>query len=202
MATLKFNGNTYYIDHAVKGADYIHCYDENNVLKASFDNIKDFSAFSYSGTYMSPTECMEESCNDVKYVDGVLKNREGDVVGAEAFIRYSKYGSDDVTLTSGSPIEILSLHIQKNVFANVCFLRTAVKTTSAISAAQSFIKVPTACMPQTADKNFALSCYSSEGVYSALLNSSGNVRVIPPTGGSIKSGTTIHITGFWFIKEA
>lgn len=82
MATFTFESTAYSVDHAVKGSDYIHCYDESGVCIASFEGIKDFSAFSYSGTYMSPDACAEEPCNGVMCVDNTLKTRGGTVLTA------------------------------------------------------------------------------------------------------------------------
>lgn len=77
MDTLKFGNETYTVDHAVKGNDYIHGYDANGTCVVAFDGITDFSQFTYSGTYMNPDTCAEEACNDVKYCNGKLVTRGG-----------------------------------------------------------------------------------------------------------------------------
>lgn len=77
MATLSFNGESYTVDHAVKGADYVHGYDADGVAIVCFDGVSDFSGITYDGTYMSPGDCLEEPCNDVKYCGGSLKTRGG-----------------------------------------------------------------------------------------------------------------------------
>lgn len=77
MATLTYNGTSYTVDHAVKGADFIHGYDANAVMIVSFEGIKDFSAFDYDGTYMEPEHCLAEGCNDVKFAGGIWQTRDG-----------------------------------------------------------------------------------------------------------------------------
>ena len=68
MATLTFNGESYTVDHAVKGEDFIHGYDANSVMIVSFEGITNFADFDYDGTYMEPEHCLAEGCNVVKYV--------------------------------------------------------------------------------------------------------------------------------------
>ena len=77
MAILTFNGESYTVDHAVKGADYIHGYDAAGVILVSFEGIIDFSGFSYDGMYMEAGHCLAEGCNDVKHMDGGLKKADG-----------------------------------------------------------------------------------------------------------------------------
>lgn len=84
MATLKFNGTTYTVDHAVKGADYINGYAADGTLIVSFRGVIDFSAFTYSGTYMTPDKCLEEPCNGVLQVNGKLVRRDGATIPASA----------------------------------------------------------------------------------------------------------------------
>lgn len=78
METLTYNGESFTVDHAAQGADYIHGYDAAGVLIVAFGGVTDFSGFTYSGTYMSPSDCLGEACNDVKYCGGGLKTRGGD----------------------------------------------------------------------------------------------------------------------------
>lgn len=77
MAILTFNGESYTVDHAVKGADFIHGYDADSVMIVAFNGITDFSGFTFDGTYMEPEHCLAEGCNDVKFVDGGLKKADG-----------------------------------------------------------------------------------------------------------------------------
>lgn len=77
MAVITYLGTEYTVDHAVKGADFIHGYDADSIMIVSFEGISDFSGFSYDGTYMEPEHCLAEGCNDVKYVDGGLKKADG-----------------------------------------------------------------------------------------------------------------------------
>lgn len=77
MATLTFNGESYTVDHAVKGADFIHGYDANAVMIVSFEGITNFSDFTYDGTYMEPEHCLAEGCNDVKFAGGIWQTRDG-----------------------------------------------------------------------------------------------------------------------------
>lgn len=77
MATITCGSLSYTVDHAVKGADYVHGYDANGNLVVAFEGVVDFSKVSYNGTYLTPGECLEEGCNVVKYVNGSLVNSDG-----------------------------------------------------------------------------------------------------------------------------
>lgn len=77
MAVLKFNSKSYTVDHAVKGDDYVHGYNANGICIVSIDGVKDFSTISYSGTYLSPDECLAESRNDLKYCGNELLTNDG-----------------------------------------------------------------------------------------------------------------------------
>lgn len=56
MPTLKYLDRTFDCAVAIKGADYIHLLDENNVMTAAFDNITDFSDYTLeNGSYTAPT---------------------------------------------------------------------------------------------------------------------------------------------------
>lgn len=92
MAVITYLGTDYTVDHAVKGADYIHGYDANSVLIVSFEGISDFSLFSYNGTYMTPDHCLAEGCNDVKFADGTLKKRDGTPISPSDYGAVSKTG--------------------------------------------------------------------------------------------------------------
>jgi hypothetical protein len=105
--------NSYTVDHVVKGADFIHGYDENAVLIVSFEGIKDFSGFTYDGTYLEPEHCLAEGCNDVKFVSGHLVTRDGNAITsvAEATLTASGWADgvytlslDGVTATSNQEI--------------------------------------------------------------------------------------------------
>lgn len=77
MAVITYLGESYTVDHAVKGANYIHGYDAEGIMVVSFEGVTNFSDFTYSGTYMNPETCLAEGCNDVKYAGGSLKKRDG-----------------------------------------------------------------------------------------------------------------------------
>ena len=85
MGLLTYYDNSYTVDHAVKGADFIHGYDENAVLIVSFEGIRDFSGFTYDGTYLEPEHCLAEGSNDVKHVDGELKKADGTALSPADF---------------------------------------------------------------------------------------------------------------------
>lgn len=97
MATLAFNGVSYTVDHAVKGADFIHGYDAASVMVVAFNGITDFSGFTYSGVYMEPKHCLVEECNDVKFMDGVWQTREGKPIMRVAHVTLasSQWGGSD-----------------------------------------------------------------------------------------------------------
>ena len=84
MATLTFNGESFIVDHATKGTDYIHGYDADGVVIVSFDGITDFSGYSYDGTYMNPSDCLAEQCNNMVYCGGMMKTKGGVAVPASA----------------------------------------------------------------------------------------------------------------------
>ena len=84
MATITFCGESFTVDHAVKGADYVHGYDADGNLVISLDGVSDFSGITYDGTYISPAVSFAEACNDVKFCDGILKTRDGAAIGATA----------------------------------------------------------------------------------------------------------------------
>lgn len=86
MASISCCGRSYTVDHAVKGADYIHGYDADNRLVVSFEGITDFSVVTYDGEYMSPEVCLEESCNIVKYVADELVKSDGTPIPVDDLI--------------------------------------------------------------------------------------------------------------------
>lgn len=77
MAILSFCGESYTVDHAVKGTDYIHGYDENGVCIVAFENMADIEAVEYDGEFMAPEDCAAEVCNKVVYCGGKLKTLGG-----------------------------------------------------------------------------------------------------------------------------
>lgn len=106
MAVITYLGESYTVDHAVKGADFIHGYDANSVMIVSFEGIKDFSGFTYSGTYMEPGSCLAESCNDVKYVDGGLKKADGTPISVDDGSAVKKTGdtmTGDLVISKSAP---------------------------------------------------------------------------------------------------
>lgn len=96
MYILKYGTDTYEVDHAVKGADYVHGYDADGNCIVSIEGISSFSTISYSGTYLVPTECEAEPCNDVKHVNGELLRRDG----TPASHKHSASDIDSGTLSS------------------------------------------------------------------------------------------------------
>ena len=80
MATITFLGESFEVDHAVKGEDYVHGYDAAGHCIISIDGVKDFSLITYDGVYMNPRECLSEPCNSVKYCGGSLKTADGEMV--------------------------------------------------------------------------------------------------------------------------
>lgn len=80
MATITFLGESFEVDHAVKGEDYVHGYDAAGHCIISIDGVKDFSLITYDGVYMNPRECLSEPCNSVKYCGGTLKTADGEVI--------------------------------------------------------------------------------------------------------------------------
>lgn len=77
MAVLTFLGESYTVDHAVKGADYVHGYDANGVCIVAFEDMADLTAIGYDGTFMAPGDCEAEVCNKVVYCGGKLKTLGG-----------------------------------------------------------------------------------------------------------------------------
>lgn len=112
MATITFCGESFIVDHAVKGADYVHGYDANGNLIISLDGVKDFSGISYDGTYMPPTECLAELCNDVKYCAGAFKKSDGTVLFASengCYYRLIKSLGDDTIREWVNPPMVLGV---------------------------------------------------------------------------------------------
>ena len=84
MPNLTFCGEVYAVDHAVKGADYIHGYDASGVCIIAFEDVADLSAISYDGEYLAPGDCEAEACNKVVYCGGKLKTLGGEAVKLRA----------------------------------------------------------------------------------------------------------------------
>ena len=77
MPNLTFCGEVYAVDHAVKGADYIHGYDASGVCIIAFEDVADLNAIGYDGEYLAPGDCEAEACNKVVYCGGKLKTLGG-----------------------------------------------------------------------------------------------------------------------------
>lgn len=77
MATLTYLGESYEVDHATKGADFIHAFDSNGCPVVFFDGITDFSGFTYSAAFMAPENCAADGCNDILFVGGKLQTKDG-----------------------------------------------------------------------------------------------------------------------------
>lgn len=99
MATLTYNGETYAVDHAVKGSDYIHGYDASGLEIVSFEGIIDFAGFVYDGEFMSPESCLEETCNDVKVLQGHIVRKDGTIISSCEAIGESSGTADAIILT-------------------------------------------------------------------------------------------------------
>ena len=85
MAKLTFNGETYTVDYAVKGADFIHGYDSEGIKIISYDGISDFSDFGYDQSYLEPEEFFQELDNIVRHHEGALKRSDGNTLSAADF---------------------------------------------------------------------------------------------------------------------
>lgn len=83
MSVLSFCGKRYTVDHAVKGVDYIHGYNAEELMIVSFEGVTDFSKFTYDGEYMSPEMCEAEACNEAILVNGKLRTKDGRQVSAD-----------------------------------------------------------------------------------------------------------------------
>ena len=98
MATIIYNGVSYPVDHAVKGADYVHGYDANNVCVFSVEGVTNFDNISYDGEYLAPEACTMESCNIVRTTNGVvaggLKTLAEDITVAQTRNIYA--GTEDM----------------------------------------------------------------------------------------------------------
>lgn len=100
MATITFNGESFTVDHAVKGDDFVHGYDADGNCIISIDGVSDFSDIAYDGVYMAPGDCLAEACNNVKYCGGELKTAGGDTID---MCRNGKWWQDgERGYTSGS----------------------------------------------------------------------------------------------------
>ena len=93
MSILSFNEESYYVDHAVKGADYVHGYNADGVLVVSIEGVKDFSCVTFDGSYMPAESCVSEACNEVRHINGVLVRRDGGAVNVSK-VRYAVVGVD------------------------------------------------------------------------------------------------------------
>ena len=85
MATLKFNGSSYTVDHAVKGSNYIHGYDSAGIKIVGFEGVVDFSPFQYDAQYLSPESCLEDPNNSVKFHDNRLMRPNGQTVSTSFY---------------------------------------------------------------------------------------------------------------------
>jgi hypothetical protein len=90
MQTLKYGALTYSVDHAVKGADYIHGYDSDGNRVVAFDGVADFSKFEYTGVYLAPEDCLSEPCNNVLHVGGKFVRQDGTPIADGAVVTCSE----------------------------------------------------------------------------------------------------------------
>lgn len=91
MASLTFNGNTYIVDHAVKGANYVHGYNANGECIIAIEGVSNFDKIRYSGAYLAPEACVNEACNEVLYVNGALVLRSGKSVNVAQQIESAEH---------------------------------------------------------------------------------------------------------------
>lgn len=106
MSTLSYNGLIWEVDHAVKGTNYVHGYSSAGLIIVSIEDTTDFDNIEYDGPYLAPEECLNESCNDVKYVNGSLVRRDGTVV-SDIGTAQNVTAIDFTNLESGSFTETL-----------------------------------------------------------------------------------------------
>ena len=85
MPTLTYRGMTWTVDHAVKGADYVHGYSSDGHAVVSIDNTSDFGNIEYDGVYLTPEACVNERCNEVVHLTDKLVRRDGTVLTAPMF---------------------------------------------------------------------------------------------------------------------
>ena len=97
MAILKFNEETYVVDHAVKGPDYVHGYDATGNLIINIEGISDFSIVAYDSTYLLPEDCAAESCNEIVSVGGRIQRRDGGTIGRITGLPLPESGSEPAT---------------------------------------------------------------------------------------------------------
>lgn len=93
MANLIFNSETFVVNHAVKGPDYVHGYDDNGKLIIAIEGVTNFAGITYDGEYMEPEQCLEESCNVVKFVNGRLVNNKGEGLETETYTEITMLAS-------------------------------------------------------------------------------------------------------------
>lgn len=85
MATLTYGTIKCDVHHATRGADYVHGYDAKGNLVIALDGLADVDEVKYSGTFMYPDECVEEKCNNVKHVAGMLCRDDGQMLRPEDY---------------------------------------------------------------------------------------------------------------------
>ena len=97
MATLTYLEESYEVDHATKGADFIHGFDKNGCPVVFFDGITDFSGFGYTGVYMDPSHCAADGCNDLLFVGGRMQTKDGRSVArtVEATLASASWTGDE-----------------------------------------------------------------------------------------------------------
>ena len=77
METLAYNDMSWSVDHAVKGSNYVRGYASDGRLIIAIDETSDFNNIEYDGIYLTPDECLTDSCNEVLHVGGKLIRRDG-----------------------------------------------------------------------------------------------------------------------------
>ena len=103
MPTITFNGESFVVDHAVEGDDFVHGYDAAGNCIVSLDGIRDMGEVTYDGDYMRLRECLAEPGNTVKYCGGSLRTADGGFVQTWNLIWEnaspdSSFGSQTITI--------------------------------------------------------------------------------------------------------
>jgi hypothetical protein len=98
MAILSFNNESFEVDHAVKGANYVRGYNADGSCVISIEGIIDFTVVTYNDTYLSPEACFAEACNEVRYVNGKFVKKDG----TEIAVAPAAHNQAASTITAGA----------------------------------------------------------------------------------------------------
>ena len=103
MPTITFNGESFVVDHAVEGDDFVHGYDANGNCIISIDGISDMGEVTYDGDYMRLRECLAEPGNTVKFCGGSLRTADG------AFVKTWNLIWENASPDSSFPAQTLTI---------------------------------------------------------------------------------------------